>query len=188
MRSEEGMNGASEEAPHRAYPPPQRAHSRIHDDIRNDSAEEPEELRRLFRQRPPAAPAPSGSLADTRVNGDRASRLPNTTNIGFAPLEAEAILLMLSERNICASAGAACSSGSLEASPVLRAMRVPEAYAHGSVRFSLSRYTTHSEIDRAAQVLPEVISRLRSIRRWAFCSTSAKTISIVTARSSITPR
>ena len=90
-------------------------------------------------------------------------RLPNTTNIGFAPLEAEAILLMLSERNICASAGSACSSGSLEASPVLRAMKVPESYGHGSLRFSLSRYTTPAEIDRTLEVLPGIISRLRAI-------------------------
>lgn len=103
------------------------------------------------------------SIPDTRVNGDPEHRLPNTTNIGFAPLEAEAILLMLSERNVCASAGAACSSGSLEASPVLRAMKVPETFGHGSVRFSLSRYTTQPEIDRAVEVLPEVISRLRAI-------------------------
>jgi cysteine desulfurase len=103
------------------------------------------------------------TIADTRVNGDTAGRLPNTTNIGFAPLEAEAILLVLSEKGICASAGAACSSGSLEASPVLRAMKVPEEYAHGSIRFSMSRYTTQSEIDRVVAVLPEVISRLRAI-------------------------
>ncbi len=103
------------------------------------------------------------TIPDTRVNGDTETRLPNTTNIGFAPLEAEAILLMLSERNICASAGAACSSGSLEASPVLRAMKVPETYGHGSIRFSLSRYTSQEEIHRAASVLPEVISRLRAI-------------------------
>jgi cysteine desulfurase len=103
------------------------------------------------------------TIPDTRVNGDRDNRLPNTTNIGFAPLEAEAILLMLSEQNICASAGSACSSGSLEASPVLRAMNVPEAYAHGSLRFSLSRYTEPAEIDRTLEVLPGIISRLRAI-------------------------
>lgn len=103
------------------------------------------------------------TIPDTRVNGDTENRLPNTTSIGFAPLEAEAILLMLSEQNICASAGSACSSGSLEASPVLRAMKVPESYGHGSLRFSLSRYTTPAEIDRTIQVLPGIISRLRAI-------------------------
>ena len=103
------------------------------------------------------------SISDARVNGDPDSRLPNTSNIGFAPLEAEAILLMLSEKGVCASAGAACSSGSLEASPVLAAMKVPEPYARGSIRFSLSRYTTQNEVDRAVAVLPDVISRLRAI-------------------------
>ena len=97
------------------------------------------------------------------VNGRIDQRLPNTTNIGFARLEAEAILLLLSEASICASAGAACSSGSLEPSHVLRAMRIPEVFAHGAIRFSLSRYTTEAEIDRTLEVLPGVISRLRAV-------------------------
>ena len=98
-----------------------------------------------------------------RVNGDVDNRLPNTSNLGFAHLEAEAILLMLSEQGVCASAGAACSSGSLEPSHVLRAMRVPEIHAHGSVRFSLSRLTTPAEIDRLLDVLPRLIARLRAV-------------------------
>jgi cysteine desulfurase len=102
-------------------------------------------------------------IDQTRVNGRTDQRLPNTTNIGFARLEAEAILLLLSELSICASAGAACSSGSLEASHVLRGMHIPEAFAHGSIRFSLSRYTTEAEIDRTLEVLPGVISRLRAV-------------------------
>jgi cysteine desulfurase len=83
------------------------------------------------------------------VNGDPSARIPNTTNIAFARLEAEAILLLLSEQNICASAGAACASGSLEPSHVLRAMKIEDKIAHGAIRFSLSRYTTDAEIDRA---------------------------------------
>ena len=102
-------------------------------------------------------------IGDVRVNGDMENRLPNTTNLGFPHLGAEAILLMLSERGVCASAGAACSSGSLEPSHVLRAMNVPEAYAHGSVRFSLSRFTTAAQIDRVLEVLPSVIERLRGV-------------------------
>ena len=97
------------------------------------------------------------------VNGRTDQRLPNTTNIGFSRLEAEAILLLLSEMSICASAGAACSSGSLEPSHVLRAMHISEHYAHGAIRFSLSRYTTEAEIDRTLQVLPGVISKLRAV-------------------------
>ena len=103
------------------------------------------------------------TISDTRVNGRTDMRLPNTTNIGFYQLEAEAILLLLSEQGVCASAGAACSSGSLEPSPVLRAMKIDERYAHGAVRFSLSRYTTEAEIDRALQILPGVIQRLRAV-------------------------
>jgi cysteine desulfurase len=100
---------------------------------------------------------------DAHVNGTTDARLPNTTNIGFARLEAEAILLLLSEQGICASAGAACSSGSLEPSHVLRAMKIDERIAHGAIRFSLSRYTTDAEIDRALDVLPGVIKRLRAV-------------------------
>jgi len=87
-------------------------------------------------------------------------RLWNTSNIGFPRLEAEAILLALSEQNLCASAGAACSSGSLEPSPVLLAMAVPEPIAHGSVRFSLSRFTTEADIARAIELVPAVVERL----------------------------
>ncbi|MGN6367342.1 MAG: cysteine desulfurase family protein [Phycisphaerae bacterium] len=101
-------------------------------------------------------------IPDAHVNGDRERRLPNTTNIGFAGLEAEAILLLLSEQEVCASAGAACSSGSLEPSHVLRAMHLPERVAHGAVRFSLSRRTTSADVEGALAVLPGVIERLRA--------------------------
>jgi cysteine desulfurase len=97
------------------------------------------------------------------VNGSTQHRLPNTTNVGFPRLEAEAILLLLSEQGVCASAGAACSSGSLEPSHVLRAMRIDEKLAHGAIRFSLSRYTTEAEVARALEVLPGIIARLRAV-------------------------
>jgi cysteine desulfurase len=102
-------------------------------------------------------------IPQARVNGRTDLRLPNTTNIGFYQLEAEAILLLLSEQGVCASAGSACSSGSLEPSAVLRAMHIDDRYAHGAVRFSLSRYTTDAEVDRALEVLPAVIDRLRAV-------------------------
>ncbi|GAB4546752.1 MAG: cysteine desulfurase NifS [Phycisphaerales bacterium] len=97
------------------------------------------------------------------VNGAGAERLWNTTNIAFPRLEAEAILLRLSERGVYCSAGAACSSGSLEPSPVLLAMGVPEAQAHGSLRFSLSRETTEDELERAAGIVAEAVEKLRSV-------------------------
>ncbi|QOV87711.1 cysteine desulfurase family protein [Humisphaera borealis] len=103
------------------------------------------------------------TIDGTRVNGSIEHRLPNTTNIAFPRLEAEAILLLLSEQDVCASAGAACSSGSLEPSHVLRAMRIDEKLAHGAIRFSLSRYSTDAEVDRALDVVPGVIRRLRAV-------------------------
>jgi cysteine desulfurase len=102
-------------------------------------------------------------ISDTYINGRTDARLPNTTNVGFERLEAEAILLLLSERGICASAGAACASGSLEPSHVLRAMNIESKVAHGAIRFSLSRYTTEAEVERTLEVLPGVIERLRAV-------------------------
>lgn len=100
---------------------------------------------------------------DSRVNGDREHRLPNTTNISFEYVEGEAILLRLDEHGICASSGSACTSGAMEPSHVLRAMGVPYTAIHGSVRFSLSRYTTEDEIRRVAAVVPSVIRELRAL-------------------------
>lgn len=90
------------------------------------------------------------------------TRLANTSNIAFPRLEAEALLIALSERGVCASAGAACSSGSLEPSPVLLAMGIPPELAHGSLRFSLSGETTEGEVDEAAGVVAECAARLRA--------------------------
>jgi cysteine desulfurase len=96
------------------------------------------------------------------IHGHDTPRLWNTTNIGFAKLEAEAILLLLSERGVFASAGAACSSGSLDPSPVLLAMGIAPEVAHGSIRFSLSRETTAAECDEAARRVIAAIARLRA--------------------------
>jgi len=101
------------------------------------------------------------AVPDAVVNGAGTERLWNTTNIGFPRLEAEALLLLLSERGVAASAGAACSSGSLDPSPVLLAMGVPEAVAHGSLRFSLSRFTTREELEHAAATVAACVARLR---------------------------
>jgi cysteine desulfurase len=98
-----------------------------------------------------------------RINGGGAERLPNTVSIAFEFVEGEAILLLLSEKGICASSGSACTSGSLEPSHVLRAMGVPFTCAHGSIRFSLSRFTTDAEIDAVIRELPPIIQRLREI-------------------------
>jgi cysteine desulfurase len=100
---------------------------------------------------------------DAHVNGDRANRLPNTSNVSFEYVEGEAILLLLDREGIAASSGSACTSGSLEPSHVLRAMGVPYTRAHGSVRFSLSRYNTDADMDYAIEKVPPIIRRLREI-------------------------
>jgi cysteine desulfurase len=100
---------------------------------------------------------------DTRVNGDTRHRLPNTTNISFEFIEGEAILLHLSDQGICASSGSACSSGSLEPSHVIRAMGVPFTAAHGSIRFSLSRYNTDADVDCVLAHMPAVVTKLRAM-------------------------
>ena len=103
------------------------------------------------------------AIPHARINGDGAERLPNTTSIAFEFVEGEAILLLLSEFGICASSGSACTSGSLEPSHVLRAMGVPFTCAHGSIRFSLSRFTTDAEIDTVIRETPPIIARLRQM-------------------------
>jgi cysteine desulfurase len=103
------------------------------------------------------------SCPDAMLNGHKTDRLPNTTNISFEYVEGEAILLLLNRFGICASSGSACTSGSLEPSHVLRAMGVPFTAAHGSIRFSLSRYTTQEEVDLVIEKLPPVILRLREL-------------------------
>lgn len=129
----------------------------------------------LARQEPPETQQRIAALRDqlesgilerfdyAHVNGDRANRLANTTNIGFESLEAEAILIALSEAGICASSGAACSSGSLEPSHVLKAMRINERIAHGAVRFSLSRYSASQDIDATIERLPAIVRRLSAL-------------------------
>jgi cysteine desulfurase len=102
-------------------------------------------------------------IPKTIINGNRKNRLPNTTSIGFESVEGEAILLMMNQVGICASSGSACTSGSLEPSHVLRAMGVPFSYAHGSIRFSLSRYNTEKDIDTIIETLPPIIARLREL-------------------------
>jgi cysteine desulfurase len=102
-------------------------------------------------------------IPQSMVNGDREHRLLNTSSIAFEYVEGEAILLMMNEHGICASSGSACTSGSLEPSHVLRAMGVPFTAAHGSIRFSLSRYTTEEEIDFVIEKMPPIIERLRGM-------------------------
>lgn len=104
-----------------------------------------------------------GAFKNSGLNGNRGRRVPNTTNIGFEYIEGEAILLYLDAQGIAASSGSACSSGTLEPSHVLRAMGVPFTSAHGSIRFSLSRFSTDGDIDHVLAVMPGVVNRLLEI-------------------------
>ena len=97
------------------------------------------------------------------LNSKSSNRVPNTTNIGFQYVEGELILLHLNDEGICASSGSACTSGSLEPSHVLRAQGVPFTSLHGSIRFSLSRYTTEEEIDYTIEKMPMIIEKLVKI-------------------------
>ena len=103
------------------------------------------------------------STYNSRLNSSISNRVPNTTNIGFEYIEGELILLHLSDLGICASSGSACTSGSLEPSHVLRAMGTPFTALHGSIRFSLSRFTTEDEIDYVLEKLPKVIEEITKI-------------------------
>ena len=103
------------------------------------------------------------AIPNTNVNGALSERLPNTTLINFDGIEGEAILLLMDEEDMCASSGSACTTGALEPSHVLKAMGVPSNLAHGSIRFSLSRYTTEDEIDTVLEKLPPIVERLASL-------------------------
>ncbi|MBR1965043.1 MAG: cysteine desulfurase NifS [Lentisphaeria bacterium] len=98
-----------------------------------------------------------------RINGDIESRLPNTSSVSFEFIEGESILMLLDAFGICASSGSACTTGSLEPSHVLRAMGLPYTAAHGTIRFSFSRYNTIEDVDFVLEKLPPIIERLRKI-------------------------
>jgi len=102
-------------------------------------------------------------IPEIQINGRGAPRLPNTLNVSCHYVEGEALLYQLSDCGICASSGSACTSGSLEPSHVLRAMQVPFTAAHGSVRFSLSRYNTEADVDRIGEVFPQIVANLRRL-------------------------
>lgn len=103
------------------------------------------------------------NIKNAVLNSKSKNRVPNTTNIGFQYIEGELILLHMNDDGICASSGSACTSGSLEPSHVLRAQGVPFTSLHGSIRFSLSRYTTEQDIDYTLEKLPAIIDKLVKI-------------------------
>jgi cysteine desulfurase len=99
----------------------------------------------------------------TEVNGDRANRLPNTTNIAFEGIESEGALMLLDDRGICCSAGSACTSGSVHPSHVLKAMGFSNHRARSSLRFSFGRFNTSEQVDLASAAVPEIIEKLRRL-------------------------
>ena len=105
----------------------------------------------------------SKRIPEIKINGKGARRLPGTSSITFKYLEGESMLLNLSLKGIAVSSGSACSSDSLQPSHVLLAMGIPAEYAHGTLRFSLSKYTTKEEIDYTIEALVEIIGKLREL-------------------------
>lgn len=103
------------------------------------------------------------NVFNARLNSSVPGRVPNTTNIGFEYVEGELILLHLSDFGICASSGSACTSGSLEPSHVLRAMGIPFTALHGSIRFSLSRFTKEKDVDFVIEKMPIIMDKLTKI-------------------------
>ncbi len=122
-----------------------------------------EDERRIRSLRDRLEAALTEAIPYCEVNGAGVERLSNTLNLAIHFIEGEGMLYQLSAEGICASSGSACTSGSLEPSHVLRAMAVPFTAVHGSVRFSLSRYTTPDEIDRVVEVFPPIIAALRRL-------------------------
>ena len=101
-------------------------------------------------------------IDNVRIQGEEAPRLPGTTNASFGGTEGEALMMSLDLQGVAISTGSACSSGSLEPSHVLRAMRVPRPYLHGALRFSMGRSTTADDIDYVLDILPDIVAQARS--------------------------
>ena len=102
-------------------------------------------------------------IPHSKINGEIKNRLPNNFNMSFEGIEGESLLLLLNDEGICASSGSACTSGSLDPSHVLLAIGLPHEVAHGSLRLTLSKYTTEEEIDKVIEVVPRVVEYLRKM-------------------------
>lgn len=122
-----------------------------------------EEQKRVRALRDRFEKAILASVPESFCNGGGAERLPNTSSLSFAGIEASATLLLLDREGICCSAGSACHTGSLEPSHVLRAMNLVDERLRSSLRFSFSRYNTAAEIERALEVVPRVITKVRML-------------------------
>jgi cysteine desulfurase len=102
-------------------------------------------------------------ISFAQVNGDRANRLPNTSNLAFEGLESEAVLMLLDQAGICCSSGSACTTGSIHPSHVLKAMGFSDDRARASLRFSFGRFNQRDEVSRALDLVEGVINKLRRV-------------------------
>ena len=102
-------------------------------------------------------------IPHSKINGDLVNRLPNNFNMSFEGVEGESLLLLLDDKGICASSGSACTSGSLDPSHVLLAIGLPHEIAHGSLRLTLSKFSTGQEIDETIKAVPKIVEYLRTI-------------------------
>jgi cysteine desulfurase len=151
---EEGRRGGTENVPYIAG---------LAKAVELAAAHQEEEQTRVRRLRDRLEAALLRLIPFVQVNGQGAPRLPNTLNISFHYIEGESILAYLNDYGICASSGSACTSGSLEPSHVLRAMKVPFTAVHGSVRFSFSRYNSDEDVDRIIEAFPKIVAGIRKI-------------------------
>ena len=138
-----------------------RACKNLHCATKNGSLEE--QRKKISNLRDKLQEGLLSTCVSSQVNGNLNSRVCNTLNMSFEYIEGESILLLMDELGIYASSGSACTSGSLESSHVLRAMGVPFAMLHGSIRFSLSKYSSESEVDYCLCKIPEIVKRLRNL-------------------------
>jgi cysteine desulfurase len=106
-------------------------------------------------------------ISGSFVNGDRVTRLPNTTSIAFDSIESEGALMLLDKHGVCCSAGSACTTGSLHPSHVLKAMGFDNERARSSLRFSFSRFNTTRDVENTLEILPKAIEKLRQMRAAA---------------------
>jgi cysteine desulfurase len=102
-------------------------------------------------------------LEDVEVNGDPRARLPNTANLAFTGVDAQAVLLKLDQEGICCSLGSSCTTGAVQPSHVLRAMHFSNERARSSLRFSFGRFNTEAELDKVLDVLPRIVRKLRQL-------------------------
>ena len=102
-------------------------------------------------------------IEGSQVNGDIANRLPNTSNLAFEAVDSEGVLMLLDQHGICCSSGSACTTGSVHASHVLKAMGFSDDRARASLRFSFSRFNTREEVAKALEIVPQVIGKLRRV-------------------------